>query len=278
MNGGVAVQLGVDCLAAAALYAIVALAAALAFSGTRVLFIAAGQAGAAGALVAALLVVHAVPVPFGILVGLLVGAAVAAIAENQLVERVPGRPLYGTALLVALAVVLQEVLAGFFPAPAYAFPTIGTVIHAGGGVVRVADIVVVGCGLAVAAVTAAVLTRTTLGVRVRLAARDAAIAERLGIRTVRVRAGTFAVAGALATAVVLLGADRFPVSATTGVVIGLRGLAAAAGSRMRIGPQLAVGALVIAVAEVVSGYWLGSGGEAIADAVAAALVLRGATL
>ncbi|MHB8719092.1 MAG: ABC transporter permease subunit [Candidatus Dormibacteria bacterium] len=273
---GVAVQLAVDSVAAAALYAIIGLVVALAFSGTGVLFVATGQVGAAGALVAAALVAHAVPVAIAVVAGMLVAALVAALAERGLVEPVSGHPLAGTALLVALAVVVQEALAGIFPAPAYAFPTVDAEVRAGAGIVRAADLVVVGCALLIAAATATVLQRTTLGTRIRLAAHDAAIAERLGVRTARLRAGSFALAGAAAAAVVLLAAGRFPVSAATGVVLGVRGLAVAAGARMAVGPRIALTALALGTAEVVSGYWLGSGGEAITDTVAAALVIAGA--
>jgi len=53
VNGAVVVQLGVDCVAAASLYALVALAVSLAYSGSGTYHLAIGQVGVAGGLIAA---------------------------------------------------------------------------------------------------------------------------------------------------------------------------------------------------------------------------------
>jgi branched-chain amino acid transport system permease protein len=268
----VIVQLGVDCLAASALYALIALAVALAFSGSGTVHLAIGQVAVTGALTAAALVSARVPLWLAWLAGLAVAAAVSGAVEAGLVAPALGRPVLGAVLLVATAVVLREVLQGLFPHPAYAFPIAAGTLRVLGGIVHVADVLTIGVVAATALAVGVVLRSSLLGAALRVTAAAPAAAERIGVDTARVRLAAFAIAGALAGVAVLLGAGRFPLSASGGAVLALRGIATAAAGSMRSPVRVVAAAVVIAAAEVVGGFYLGGGGEFLSDAVAVLLI------
>lgn len=272
MNAGIVVQLAVDCVAAASLYALVGLAVSLAFSGSGTYHLAIGQVAIAGALVAAALVQAGLPLFLAVLIGLALGALLSAAAERGLVAPASGRPLLGAVLLIAAAVVVREVLQGIFPRSAYAFPTIGGTLQVAGGLVHVADLVTIAVVAAVAVAGALTLRLTPVGAALRITAAAPSLAERIGVDTGAMRALAFGAGGALATAAVLLGAARFPLAASGGVTIALRGIAAAAAGGPRAPQRVVLPALAIAAVEVVGGYYLGGGGEALSDVTAVALI------
>ena len=273
--GGVAVQLVVDSVAAAALYALVALAVALAFSGSGTLHLAIGQVAVGGGLVAAAVLSAGLSVWLAAIAGLAAGALLSVAAERGLVAPAAGRPLLGAVLLLGGAVVLREVLQGLFPKPAYTFPSVPGTILVGGGVVHLADLVTIAVVVATAAGGALLLRSTTIGAALRLAATAPAAAERIGVDTARMRALAFGAGGTLATGATLLGVARFPLVASGGLVLALRGIAAASAGGMRSPVRVMAAALGLGVAEVVGAFYLGSGGEAIADALAVALIAAG---
>jgi len=273
----IAVQLGVDSLAAASLYGIVALAVSLAYSGSGTVHLAIGQVGSAGVLTAAALIARGTPLWLAVVAGVAVGAVLSGGAERGLVKPALGRPVLAAALLVAAAVVAQELLIAIFPATVYAFPTTPGTIGLFGGSVHMYDLVTIAAIAAVAVGGYAMVRSRRYGVALRLTASSPAAAERLGVDTAWVRTASFAAGGALATCAAMLAAARFPVSAGAGgaVLVSLRGIAAAAGGRMTSPVKILLGALVIGVAEVVGQYLYGGGGEFFADAFAVLIVLLG---
>lgn len=275
MTNGIVVQLAIDTLAAAALYALVALAVSLAYSGSGILHLAIGQIALAGGLVAASLFTSGVSVWLATPAGLAVGGALSGVAERGLVAPTIGSPLLGAVLLVAAAVVTQGVLTGLFPLPAYAFPSARGVYTFLGGLVHEYDLVVIAAVVVVAGAGILVVRTPRIGAALRLTANAPRVAERLGVDTGRVRTASFALGGVLATGAVLLGAARFPLAASGVVALPFRGIAAAAAGRM-VSPATILGAaVIIAAAEVVGGYELGGGGEFLCDLVAGLLVAAG---
>ncbi len=275
MNSGVVVQLGVDCIAAASLYALVALAVSLAYSGSGTYHLAIGQVGVAGGLIAAAVWQAGWPVWIAVIAGLAFGAALSAAMERGLVAPASGRPVLAAVLLIAAAVVIRELLQGLFPRSAYNFPSTGGAFRVLGGLVHTADLVTIAVVVAVTATGAVVLRSTTLGAALRLTATAPAAAERIGVDTARIRAASFAVGGALVAGAILLGVSRFPLAASGGVVLALRGIAAAAAGGMRSPGRVVAAAVVIAAAEVVGGFYLGGGGEALSDVAAVLLIAAG---
>ena len=97
------VQLAVDSLAAASLYALVALAVSLAFSGSGTVHLAIGQVAMAGGLTASALVTAGVPIVFAALGGLAVAAVLSGVAERGLIapiNRVSPRALQNRSAMV----------------------------------------------------------------------------------------------------------------------------------------------------------------------------------
>lgn len=275
MNGGVVVQLAVDCVAAASLYALVALAVSLAYSGSGTYHLAIGQVGVAGGLIAAGVLQAGWPVWVAVVAGLALGAALSAAMERGLVAPASGRPVLAAVLLIAAAVVTRELLQGLFPRSAYSFPSTSGTFRVLGGLVHTADLVTIAAVVTVAATGAVVLRSTTLGAALRLTATAPAAAERIGVDTARIRAASFAVGGALVAGAVLLGVARFPLAASGGVVLALRGIAAAAAGGMRSPARVVAAAVIIAAAQVVGGFYLGGGGEALSDVAAVLLIAAG---
>jgi branched-chain amino acid transport system permease protein len=274
LSGGLVLQLALDTLATAGIYAIIGMGVFIAHSGTRVLHLAIGEVAMAGALVASGLATSW-PLSIAVIVGIAVGGAVSAAGERALVAPLARRVELAAILLIAGAVVLRELLRGLYSRAAYAFPSVGGVIRPSGGIIRVADIVTIGAALAVAAGGTWVLRNTIAGAALRATAAAPDSAELIGVDTARVRTAVFAVAGVLATAAALLAAGRLPIAATAGVPLALKGIAAAVAGRLRSPLTVCAGALVIGTVQVVATYFWGSGGEVAADGVALLLLITG---
>jgi len=271
----IALQLAVDCLAATALYALIALAVSLSFSGSGVLNLAVGQIAIAGGLAASAVATAGWPVWLAALFGVGVAAALGAVAERSLVKPALGRPVLAAALLIAAAIVLREVLLGLFPRSAYAFPSVGGTFHVLGGVVHGADLVIILAVVAVAVAGAALLRTTRLGAALRVTSESPDAAELIGVDTAAVRTGAFAVGAALAAGAVLLGVGHFPLAASGGVVLAFRGIAASVAGGIRSPVAVVLSALAIAMGQVIGGFYLGSGGEVVSDVVALGLIALG---
>ena len=270
MSSGVVLQLGLDSLATAGIYALFGLGVYAAHAGSGVLHLAAGDAAMAGAVPAAALVAGGTPVVAGVAVALLLGAAVSALLERGLVRPAGTRAALAAATLVAAGVVLRQALTAAHAA--YPFPAPAATWRIGDGVLRASDVVAVAVAVTVAVAGWALLTRTRAGAALRVTAGDAAAAETIGVDTSRVRLVAFAAAGMLAALAALLAAARVAPSAPAGVPLALKGVAAAAAGGLASPPAVCAGAVLIGATEVVAGYELGGGGEVITYAVAAVAI------
>lgn len=274
MSGGIVLQLALDTLATAGIFAIVGMGVLVAYSGTRVLHLAIGQVAIAGALVAAGLL-DRLPLWLAVVGGLLVAGALSGVGERVLVAPLSRRVELAAAVLIAAAVVLAELLRGVYSRSAYAFPSVGGEVHPLGGVLRTADLVTVAAALLVAGGGTWVLRNTLAGAALRATAANADGAELIGVDTARVRTAAFAVAGVLAAGAAMLAAGRLPLTATAGVPLAVKGIAAAVAGRLRSPAAVCAGALLIGAVQVVGTYLFGSGGEPLADATALVILVAG---
>jgi branched-chain amino acid transport system permease protein len=274
VNGGIVLQLALDTLATAGIFAIVGMGVLIAHTGTRVLHLAIGEVAMAGALVAAGLA-NRWPVWLAMIVGLAVAAGLSAAGERALVAPVVSRVELAAILLLAAGLVVRELLRGLYSRSAYAFPSVGGEIHPAGGTLRVADVLTVAAAVAIAAATTWVIRNTLAGAALRATAAAPDSAELIGVDTARVRTTAFAVAGGLAALAALLAADRLPIAATAGVPLALKGIASAIAGRLRSPLTVGAGAVAIAAVQVVGSFFLGSGGEVLADVAALLLLLSG---
>lgn len=275
MQTGIVIQLALDTVAAAALYALVALAVSLAYSGSGIVHLAIGQVALLGGLVATVLYEHGSPVWTAALAGLALGAVASGGVERGLVAPTIQSPVTGTVLLLAAGVIGQQALTRYFQQPVYAFPDASHTYRLAGGVVHAYDLVTIAVVVLVAVAGFFTLRSPRVGGSLRLTASAARGAERIGVDTGMVRTASFAVGGALATGALLLGSARFPLVATGVIALPFRGIAGAVAGRMSSPPLIIGAVLLIAAAEVIGGYELGGAGEFLADGVAALLIAAG---
>lgn len=246
-------QLLFDALSLGGIYAVAALGIALIFGVMKLVNFAHGQfiAFAVFALIVpstdavAVMGLGAAPAPILVPAILLVGAALAVLAE-MLVFR-PLRNASPVALMVAsfaLGVVIQNLLLvgyGGRPKALSLWPGLGSPVQIAGASVPLLQVIVIGAVLAVLAALALMLRHTRIGLEMRAAAEDFGMARLLGVRANAVISGAFALSGALAAAVALV------LVAQTGV------------ADVRMGGQIM---LVAFIATVVGG--MGSLGGAVA--------------
>lgn len=272
MSGGLVLQLTLDSLAAAAVYATLGLAIYAAHAGSGVLHLAAGDVAMVGAVAGAALAARGAPVVVAVALALVLGAAASAALERGVVAPATGRPVLAAAGLVAAGALLRQGMSALFPRAAYPFPAPAQVWRLGDGVVRASDLVTVAVVAVVAVGAAGVISRTRFGAALRVTAASPAAAEDVGVDTSRLRLAAFAAAGALAALGAVLASARVAPAPAAGVPLALRAVAAAAAGGLATPLSVGVGALLVGGVEVVAGYALGGGGELVTDAVAVLVV------
>lgn len=248
MSGGLLLQALVAGLAAGLLYGLVGAGYGLIYRMSGVLNFAHGE------LVSVALFVFLLAIGGGVQVavtaaapgGLVVAAALAVVvtvAVALALQRAAVAPfsrrgsvMGWIAATAAAGLLARSVIALVFPAEGYSLPDIlpvaglgrgGVVDLPGGGLLQVRDVVVllVAAGVAVAFDRWLAVSRG--GRAMRAAAESPEAARLVGISPERQALFAFAVAGLLAAVAALLLAPTRPVSLQLGVIIGLKGLAAA---------------------------------------------------
>ena len=273
-------QLLINGVALGAAYALVALGFVLILNATGAVNFAQGDLVVAGGFTAVALagflpVPGIVLLPLVLVLTFVLGLAFSLLAYFPLKDRPPVAVFIST---IALGIVLQNGFNVLFgPAPRVAPPMIaGGFWDIGGLAVDKQGAAIVATAAVLVAAQHLIFTRTQFGRRLRATAQDREMARALGIRVNWMIALTFGWAAALAGAAGLLLANKFFVTPTdgTGYII-LAYIAVVVGGWGSI-PGAVLGALLIAVFEVVVAAYL-SHTVAIAalyGAVLAILVLR----
>ena len=170
-------------------------------------------------------------------VAFLVAAAIGVIgyvgAVAPFLER--GSVLGWIAATAALAFALNALLETLFGRRGYVMPDpfpfdrLGDdgLVTVAGATLRARDVFVVILGLAVAAGASLVLRRTRSGHALEAIASDLEAARVVGLPVERLVTAAFALAGALAATVAVVAGPGEPIDASTGALLGLKGLAAA---------------------------------------------------
>ncbi|HZO61468.1 MAG TPA: branched-chain amino acid ABC transporter permease [Gaiellaceae bacterium] len=240
------------------------------------------QASASSWRFAAGLAVAIVAVP------LLTAGSWFAIIEPQVASRSTLRWVAATA---AIAFAIQSLLLAVFARPAYVFPDPLPFHRAGNdGVVSVAgatfqlrSLFVIVLGLALAAAVGALAGRTRFGRGLEAIAEDAEGAAVVGVPRDRFVGLAFGLVGAVAVVIAVAAAPSGPFSATTGSLLGVKGLVAALvvlfGSPLRAyAAGLALGLVEAVIASGrISGHGLGPSYREVIPflAVLALLAVRG---
>ncbi len=252
-------QLLVNGLALGAAYALVALGFVLILKATSAVNFAQGDmvmvGGFAAVGLAAALPVAGLALPGLALLPLVLvlmaafGLIFSALAYFPLRRRPPVSVFIST---IALGIVLQNGASGLFgPAERAAPPLIGAGTFAWGGLaVSRQSLAIVVVAAALIALLHLLFTRTQLGRRLRATAEDPEMARALGVRVNLMIALTFALAAALAGAAGLLLANQFFVKPTSGFDLMIKAYIAVVVGGWGSIPGAVLGALVIALFEV----------------------------
>ena len=246
MSFGLIVQVVVTGLAAGAIYGLVAIGFTLVWRLTAVLQVAYGDL-VGGSMFFVLLVaagtgpVTATNVPvvrylLAVVVVVVVtaaaGAALYLAVIRPFVRR--GSTLGWIGGIVAVALAIEGALAAAFPREAYVLPDPlpftrwSPLSLPGGASLPVQTLWVLGVGLALAAATGWLLTRTRFGAAVEAVASEPVGAQIVGLPVDRLTAIAFAVAGVLAGVAGIVGTPAGgTITTQTGLLLGLKAIAAA---------------------------------------------------
>jgi branched-chain amino acid transport system permease protein len=240
-------------LLSGAAYGLLAMGFVLVYKGTRTFNLAHGEIGGVGLYVAWALL-HRLPVLAASLIGLAVAAAVAVLMEALLVRRVSGQgPLAGMAVTLGAGLTLAHGEALLFGYNVKTFPSpVGRASFEFGSATVTAPRLAALVALAVAGVGLALLLRgTRLGLAVRAATSDPALARLSGVAVGRARSLVWGLAGALSGVAAVLLASVYTFHPLSGTLIMVRALAAALLGGLTSLGGAAVGGLAIGLIESV---------------------------
>lgn len=284
MSVAVFVQAVLTGLAAGAVYGLVALGVSLVWRLTRVLALAHGDLVVGAVFLAVLAVLGAAPVatvlapgPAVLMVvltltaGAVLSAAAYLLAVRPFLPGVGGRatPTAGdvmgwVAASVAAGLLARELLGLALPAQGYAIPDPlrldrlvpgardGVLVLPGGGTLPARLVGVLVVGLLVGVVVERTVVRSRYGRAMRAVADDPEAAALSGVPTQQVVLMAFVVAGLLAGLAGLLDAPGRALAPDDGVVLGLKGIAAALLGRLGSLPGALAGGLGLGVAEALA--------------------------
>jgi branched-chain amino acid transport system permease protein len=268
VSGAVALQALITGLATGAGYGLIALGFSLVHRLTGVIAFAHGDVVVGAVFVGVLVVVGTAPVASSPGAGRALALAVATLAAGAILSaavyllavrpflpraRGAGDVVGWVAGGLAAGLLVRELLGLPFAQQAYALPDPlagAGVLRLGGGVtVPVRAFEVLAIGLAVGVAVERALALTGAGAVVRAVSEDPVAAALLGVPCERVVLAAFALAGALAGLAGLLIAPATPIGVDDGVLLGLKGIAAALLGRLGSLRLALAGGLALGVLE-----------------------------
>ncbi|HZF82352.1 MAG TPA: branched-chain amino acid ABC transporter permease [Burkholderiaceae bacterium] len=260
-------------LTVGAMYALAALGYALIYNASHIVNFAQGEFIMLGAMTAAAMVEAGSGLPLAIAVAVVASTLTGALMERLAIRPARGAPLI-TLLIITLGValvirgVIQVVLGkGNHALPAFS----GDVpLRVAGATLVPQSLWVLGVTTVVVVVLAWYFGRTLSGKGMLATSHNPLAASLVGIGTDRVMLMSFAMSGALGAVGGVITAPITFTSYDAGVVLGLKGFAAAALGGIGSGPGAIVGGLVLGVMEALAAGYVSA---AYKDAVAFVLIL-----
>ncbi|MDQ8033530.1 MAG: branched-chain amino acid ABC transporter permease [Bordetella sp.] len=260
-------------LTVGAMYALAALGYALIYNASHIVNFAQGEFIMLGAMTAAAMVEAGSGLPLAILVAVSASTLAGALMERLAIRPARGAPLI-TLLIITLGValvirgVIQVVLGkGNHALPAFS----GDVpLRVAGATLVPQSLWVLGVTLVVVVALAWYFGSTLAGKAMLATSHNPLAASLVGIGTDRVMLMSFAMSGALGAVGGVITAPITFTSYDAGVVLGLKGFAAAALGGIGSGPGAIFGGLVLGVMEALAAGYISA---AYKDAVAFVLIL-----
>jgi branched-chain amino acid transport system permease protein len=249
-------------LSAGSLYALVALGIVLIYRSTRVLNFAHGDVATLATFVAFSLLSNRYPFVVAVIASLAVGAAVGAAFYFSVLARAQrqGANLLGMVILsLGMALILQGVVVYLWGAEPVAlpFPISDTKTYrVGGVVVSQLGLATIGAGLAGSLLLYWLVQRTSLGLAMRATSENVTAAQTLGIPTRMVLGSAWAAASALGVVAGIFLAPALLLDPFFMLDPFLKGFAAAVLGGLNSLPGAVVGALILGLAESLTGAYL----------------------
>lgn len=260
-------------LTVGAMYALAALGYALIYNASHIVNFAQGEFIMLGAMTAAALSEAGFGLPLAVSAAIAISVIVGACTERLAIRPAHGAPLV-TLLIVTLGVALVirgavQVALGKGNHSLKAFSG-DAPLHIGGATLVPQSLWVLGVTLLVVLLLAWYFGRTVSGKAMLATSHNRLAAELVGVSTNRVLMTSFAMSGALGAIGGVITAPITFTSYDAGVVLGLKGFAAAALGGIGSGPGAIVGGLALGVMEALAAGYVSA---AYKDAVAFVLIL-----
>jgi len=243
------------------LYAVAAVGFALIWGVLNIINVAQGSMVVAGAYVTYVLFKNfgldpylSLPISAAILFGF------GWLLQRYVINTIVRAPMFMTLLLTfGVDLVLSVLLLSAFHAdPRQVNPSYSSnSLHAGSVVLPVTRLIAFGIAVAVTALVWLLLNRTALGAKIRATSMDVQAAQLVGIRIASIYALTFAIAAALAGIAGTLLSTTQSFSAVDGSALTLKSFVVVALGGLGSAWAALAGGLILGLAEVVGGAWIG---------------------
>lgn len=260
-------------LTVGAMYALAALGYALIYNASHIVNFAQGEFMVLGAMTSSILVEAGTALPVAVLLAIALTVLVGAMTERLAIRPAGAAPLV-TLLIITLGVglIIKGGIQVAFGKGNHSLPAFSgdTPIQIGGATLMPQTLWVVGVTALVVLVLAWYFARTLGGKSMLATSHNPLAAQLVGISTSRVLMASFALSGALGAIGGVITAPITFTSYDAGVVLGLKGFAAAALGGIGSGPGALVGGLLLGVMESLAAGYLSA---AYKDVVAFVLVL-----
>jgi branched-chain amino acid transport system permease protein len=260
-------------LTVGAVYALVALGFSIIYNASHVINYAQGEFVMIGGMTTVSLMSLGVPMPLAILLAVLVGAGVGMAIEKFAVE--PARDASVTALIIittGASITLRGVAQIIWDKNAHPMPAFSgdAPIVLGGATILPQSLWVLGAAFVIVAALRWFFERTIIGKAVRAVAVNRMAARLVGIPVGRMLLLSFGLSAMLGAAAGILIAPITLTAYDVGIMIGLKGFAAAILGGLGSGPGAIAGGLLLGVAEALGAGYLSS---AYKDAIAFVAIL-----
>jgi branched-chain amino acid transport system permease protein len=260
-------------LTVGAVYALVALGFSIIYNASHVINFAQGEFVMIGGMTTVSLLSLGVPMPLAILLAVLAGVGVGMALEKFAVE--PARNASVTALIIitiGASIALRGVAQIIWDKNAHAMPSFSgdAPISIAGATILPQSLWVLGAALAIVVALRWFFDKTIMGKAVQAVAANRMAARLVGIPVHRMLLLSFGLSAMLGAAAGILIAPITLTAYDVGIMIGLKGFAAAILGGLGSGPGAVAGGLLLGVAEALGAGYLSS---AYKDAIAFVAIL-----
>jgi len=256
-----------------AIYALVALGFSIIFNASHVINFAQGEFVMIGGMATVSLIGTGLPLPLAMIAAVLLAALVGLALEKLAVEPARGAPVVTLIIITIGASIFLRGLAGLvWDKKLHTLPPFSgnTPIDVAGAALLPQSLWVLGVTLAIVLALSWFFGRTLLGKAMLATSNQRLAAQLVGINVRRVLLISFGLSAALGAVAGILITPIALTSWDVGVMLGLKGFAAAVLGGLGSGPGAVLGGLVLGIAEALSAGYVSS---AYKDVIAFVLML-----